>query len=279
MYILYISWGRGSRPRNVPESGKVSFSPMSFPHFSHFHWALYSFLQRTWHKCRYFLSLLPVSECSVSNSVKIINNFQPSHVLSPWRYLWALVLLPLSWGSAIVSIAVTRLAVQFQGSLLSSGSFLWAGIWKVDFQVGSNYKTSNVAIHCYTYERAREMNGFHGRLAAFGELLEVKWFPSSAIFLLLLRLLSPQHLHLPKAHVQSGEGAQVQRLLQVLVVRQLWAKILLAKIQMKAMKGASLRKILQFLWIQPWSVLVGSLALYAWRGRPVIVSKSWVFFI
>lgn len=44
----------------------------------------------------------------------------------------------------------------------------------MDFQVGSNYKTSNVAIHCYTYERAREMNGFHGRLAAFGELLEVK---------------------------------------------------------------------------------------------------------
>lgn len=166
-----------------------------------------AFLPRTSHKCRYFPALLPVSECSVSSTVKIMSNFQPSHVLSPWRYLWALALLPVSRGSAVVAIAVPSLTVQFQGSLLSSGSSLQAGIWKVGFQAGSSYKISNAAIHCYTHGRATEMNGFSGIHADFGELLEVKLFSSSATVLPLLQLLSPQHLHLPEARVQSGQGS------------------------------------------------------------------------
>lgn len=146
--FISAEWGEtGPGMWIVFEPGRVSLSPMGFSHC----WALYSSLHlpRTSHKCRYFPSLLPVSECSASNSVKIMNNFQPSHVLSPWRYLWALVLFPLGRGSAIVPFAVTSLIVQFQGSLLSNGSSLQVGIWKVAFQAGSNYKTSNAAIHCY----------------------------------------------------------------------------------------------------------------------------------
>lgn len=176
-------------------------------------------------------------------------------IYEPWSCYLGAEVVPLFLLQSQVSLSNFR--VHYSAVEVFSG--LEFGKWAFRWGVTTKHQMQLFTV-ILMEEQGRWMVFMAGWLL-LASYWEVKWFPSSAIFL----LLSPQHLHLLKARVQSGEGAQVQRLLQVLVVRQLWAKMLLAKIQMKTMKGAGLRKILQFLWIQPWSVLVGSLTLWMER--------------